>query len=144
MKKNQIFQKAVCVLFVTALLFGIVSCGGKSAKDGTYTAVSEKDDWGGWADVSITVQDKKIVDCSFVSYDKNGVVKDKTYGMQDGQIKNAGLYKIAQDSVESSKKYPESLVETQDIDKVDAVSGATVSHQLFQDAVKKALQDAHE
>ena len=138
-------RKIIQTVAIVAAAGIFFSCAKAPAyKDGTYTAVSEKDDWGGWADVSITVQDKKIVDCSFVSYDKNGVVKDKTYGMQDGQIKNAGLYKIAQDSVESSKKYPESLVETQDIDKVDAVSGATVSHQLFQDAVKKALQDAHE
>lgn len=58
MKKNQIFQKAVCVFFVTALLFGIVSCGGKSAKDGTYTAAIGG--MNGDVEVSVTIEGKKI------------------------------------------------------------------------------------
>ncbi|MGP1458397.1 MAG: FMN-binding protein [Treponema sp.] len=113
-------------------------------KDGTYTATSEKDNWGGWADISITVKDKTIVECTFTAYDKDGTIKDKTYGMEDGQIKNAGIYKLAQASVEGGQKYPGILLEKQNIDKVDAVSGATVSHRLFQDAAKKALKDAVE
>lgn len=142
--KMKNFAKAFIFLSIAGMSFSCAKPKSPVYKDGTYTAVSEKDDWGGWADISITVQDKKIVDCVFITYDKDGVVKGKTYGMQDGQIKNAGLYKIAQASVEGTKKYPGLLLEKQNINKIDAVSGATVSHRLFQDAVRKALQNAVE
>lgn len=138
------FAKGFIFFSIAGMFFSCAKTKTPVYKDGIYTAVSEKDDWGGWADISITVQDKKIVDCVFITYDKDGVVKGKTYGMQDGQVKNVGLYKIAQDSIEGTKKYPGLLLETQNIDKVDAVSGATVSHRLFQDAVRKALQNAVE
>lgn len=140
--KMKNFAKVCILLSITGMFF---SCAKAPVyKDGTYTATSEKDNWGGWADISITVKDKKIVDCTFTAYDKDGAVKDKTYGMEDGQIKNAGIYKLAQASVEGGQKYPGILLEKQNINKVDAVSGATVSHRLFQDAAKKALKDAVE
>ena len=40
------------------------------------------------------------------------------------------------------RQYPGELLNAQDIDKVDAVSGATVTHREFQIAVRQALQKA--
>lgn len=112
-------------------------------KDGVYKAVSGiKDDWGGYAEVTITVKDGKIVDCEFLSYEKDGTLKDEDYGKTDGVIKNAGLYKIAQDAINNAAKYGPKLVETQQLEKVDAIAGATASYELFENAVGIALKQA--
>ena len=113
--------------------------------DGTYTALSSiKDDWGGSAEVTVTIKDDRITGCTFVSYEKNGAVKDEDYGKTDGIIKNAGLYRIAQAAIEKAAQYGPRLVETQQLDEVDAIAGATVSYRLFQNAVGIALQQASE
>lgn len=112
-------------------------------KDGMYQAVSSvKDDWGGEARLEMEVKDGKIVSCTFISYDEAGKVKDAEYGKQDGEIKNLGLYKIAQNAVSQSARYAELLVETQDLDAIDALSGATVSFALFKDAAMQIMKDA--
>ena len=112
-------------------------------KDGTYKAVSGiKDDWGGYAEVTITVKDGKITDCEFLSYEKDGTLKGEDYGKTDGVIKNAGLYKIAQDAINKAAKYGPKLVETQQLDKVDAIAGATASYELFENVVGIVLKQA--
>ena len=112
-------------------------------KDGVYKAVSGiKDDWGGNAEVTITVKDGKIVDCEFLSYDKDGTLKGEDYGKTDGVIKNAGLYKIAQNAIKNAAKYGPKLVETQRLEEVDAIAGATVSYELFENVVGIALKEA--
>ena len=99
-------------------------------KDGVYKAVSGiKDDWGGSAEVTITIKDGKITDCEFLSYEKDGTLKGEDYGKTDGVIKNA-------------EKYGPKLVETQQLDKVDAIAGATVSYELFENVVGIALKQA--
>lgn len=40
------------------------------------------------------------------------------------------------------QSYPDSLLKHQDLDKIDAISGATWSYNLFKASVKKALLDA--
>ena len=112
-------------------------------KDGVYKAVSGiKDDWGGNAEVTITIKDGNIIDCEFLSYDKDGMLKGEDYGKTDGVIKNAGLYKIAQEAVKNAAKYGPALVKTQRLDKVDAIAGATVSYELFENVVGIALKQA--
>ena len=111
--------------------------------DGQYSAVSSiKDEWGGSAKVEMTIKDGKISSCVFYSYEADGKLKDADYGKVDGEIKNLGLYKIAQAAVFNSNKYGELLVKEQDIDKLDAISGATVSFALFKDAVKQIMKEA--
>jgi len=112
-------------------------------KDGKYEAMSSvKDDWGGCAKLELEVKDGKIISCTFTSYDDAGKVKDADYGKQDGEIKNLGLYKIAQNAVAQSARYAELLVETQDLEKLDALSGATVSFGLFKDAALQIMEEA--
>ena len=112
--------------------------------DGKYEAIpSIKDDWGGSAKVELTIKGGKITSCAFYSYEADGKLKDADYGKVGGEIKNTGLYKIAQNAVLQSSKYPEMLVETQDIEKLDALSGATVSFALFKDAVKQIMKKAY-
>ena len=112
-------------------------------KDGIYKAVSGiKDDWGGYAEVTITVEGGKITHCEFLSYEKDGKLKDEDYGKTDGIIKNAGLYKIAQAALAGAAQYGRKLIQTQQVEMVDAVAGATVSYELFQNAASIALRQA--
>ena len=114
-------------------------------KDGTYKAMSDiKDDWGGYGEATVTIMDGKITGCEFLSYEKDGKVKDENYGKMNGVIKNAGLYKIAQTAIKNSAQYGTRLVEMQQLDKVDAIAGATMSHELFQNAAGIALKQAEE
>lgn len=112
-------------------------------KDGTFHAFTGiKDDWGGNAEITITIVGGKITACEFLSYDKDGKLKDADYGKTDGVIKNAGLYKIAQAALAGAAQYGQKLIQTQELEKVDAVAGATVSHELFQNAAGIALKQA--
>ncbi|AIN94665.1 FMN-binding protein [Treponema putidum] len=142
MKNYKIIFFALCVIC-------IFSCSKTETKksikykDGVYTALSSiKDDWGGTAEVKIKIEEGKIVECTFLSYEKNGNLKGPEYGKVDGVIKNIGLYKIAQASVLRSAEYGQKLVETQNIDEVDVIAGASISYKLFKDAVENALRGA--
>ncbi len=134
------------VVLCAASMYG---CGDKKTesasvtyKDGTYEAESKPDTYGGKVSVNITVKDSKISEVMMRNLDADGNEKGEDYGKQDGEIKNEGLYKIAQDAVKNSKEYPSKLIETQDIDKVDAIAGATESNVAFKEAVKLALENA--
>ncbi len=112
-------------------------------KDGVYKSFANiKDDWGGTAEVEIKIKEGKIVECTFLSYEKNGNLKGPEYGKVDGVIKNMGLYKIAQASILRAAEYGQKLIETQNIDDVDVIAGASISYKLFKDAVENALQGA--
>ena len=53
-----------------------------------------------------------------------------------------GDYKKAQVAVKAIDTYPKQLVETQDLKKVDAISGASISYGQFVETVTKAVDDA--
>ncbi len=143
--------KWLCVLMVGLSLFSCAKEEQKNEpepqavayKDGVYTARSSiQDKWGGTGGVTITIKDGAITECEFLTYQKDGSVKDEDYGKVDGKIQNAGFYKIAQNALKQNDVYANSLVEMQDIEEVDAITGATISHELFQDAVRLALKQA--
>ena len=137
-------------IILTALCFiCIFSCSKTETKksikykDGVYKSFANiKDDWGGTAEVEIKIEEGKIVECTFLSYEKNGKLKGPEYGKVDGVIKNVGLYKIAQASILRAAEYGQKLIETQNIDDVDVIAGASISYKLFKDAVENALQSA--
>ncbi len=142
MKNYKIILAALCFIC-------IFSCSKTETKksikykDGVYKSFANiKDDWGGTAEVEIKIEEGKIVECTFLSYEKNGNLKGSEYGKVDGVIKNVGLYKIAQASILRAAEYGQKLIETQNIDDVDVIAGASISYKLFKDAVENALQDA--
>ncbi|WP_252891105.1 FMN-binding protein [Thermoclostridium stercorarium] len=74
----------------------------------------------------------------FLQYNADGSLKDESYGKDSGEEN----YKKAQAALEASKQYAEKLVETQDVEKVDSITGATSSWKAFQEAAKDALAKA--
>ncbi len=123
---------------ITILLFSI-SCGSKELKDGNYKGEVVGEGSSKMV-VEIVVENKKIVSCVLESYDKEGKLKDSTYGENSGEAN----FVLAQKAYKGMQQYPEMLVKVQNIDDVEAVSGATVSHKEFKAAVKEALKNAQE
>ena len=112
-----------------------------AAKDGTYSAVSRKDEMGSGR-ITIVIKDHKIKAAQFDGLNPDGVVKDETYGMSDGEIKNEGKYKKAQLAVKAHKDFADQLVERQKLSEVDAIAGATVSYNQFVEAAQDAIEQS--
>lgn len=141
--KNKAFSIVSALAFTVLLLAG---CKDSSApvtyKDGTYTGKSSGDDRGAYGEATITIQDTKITDCQYVTWQKDGSIKDENYGKVNGVISNQDYYDKAQLAVKAMKEYAEKLVEVQKLEDVDAISGATIAFDQFQEAVNDALDEA--
>ena len=109
----------------------------KDIADGTYTAESSRDEKLGLSQITLTVEDHRITSAEFVGYDLFGNRKDEEYGSLTG--KDSADYKKAQVAVKANGEYAKQLVETQSLDEVDAISGATISYNQFIETVNKAV-----
>ena len=143
------FIALFCVLALA--LLALSGCGGAAAyADGTYEGKSEmyEDNEGGDGDgygvVSLTIAGGVITDCAFSTFQLNGDPKDAEYGKEGGIIANQDYYNKAQRAVQACDQYAQDLVEAGELKGVDAISGATVNYNQFQDAVKDALSQAEE
>ena len=113
-----------------------------AAKDGTYTAESRADEWGKGR-LTIVVKDHKITAADFLGVKPDGKIKDENYGKgENGEIKNEGKYKKAQNALKAHEKYAAQLVERQKVSDVDAIAGATVSYNQFVEAAQNAIGQA--
>lgn len=118
------------------------------AKDGTYTEKAMTNGASGegnddsYAVLTMTIKDHKITDAKFVGYLKGGQVKDVDYGKTNGKAENKVYYNKAQLAVKANNTYAENLVKTQQMNKVDAISGATYSYKAFVEAGQHALESA--
>ena len=142
--------------FIFSLIFSqiFIGCGENSvekipqkkifdlsdAKDGTYTAESSRDEKLGKSVLTVTIKDKKIIDAKFTGYDLLGNEKNENYGEIFG--KESADYKKAQVAANAIKNYPAQLLETQDLNKVDAISGASISYEQFKETAEKILSEA--
>ena len=109
------------------------------AKDDIYTVESSLDAQLGKSVLTLTIRDKKITAAEFAGFDIFGKRKDDNYGEFAATVAD---YQKAQAAVDAIKIYPAQLVETQDLSKVDAISGATVSYNQFVETVTRAVEDA--
>ena len=154
---KKIFWAILLSLVFCPLSLALTGCGGEdkpapkpapnkidlsNAKDGTYTVESSLDEKLGKSVLTLTIRDKKIVNAEFTGYDLFGNVKDEDYGSLTG--KDSADYKKAQVAVKAIKTYPAQLVETQDLSKVDAISGATISYGQFVETTRRAVAEASE
>ena len=97
MKKSYIAS----ALAAAAVIMALVGCSGTANyNDGTYTArsqeyVNNEDEsvaGNGYGEVTLTIKDNKITDCTFVTYELDGTQKDENYGKENGEIKNKDFY----------------------------------------------------
>jgi major membrane immunogen (membrane-anchored lipoprotein) len=130
----------IAILVVALMLLS--GCNDSAYRDGTYTGRSGEDDRGAFGEATITIKDNEITDCQFVTWQKDGTIKDQNYGKVNGEISNPDYYHKAQLAVNAMKQYAAKLVEVQKLEEVDAISGATVAYNQFTEAVENALKEA--
>lgn len=152
-------MKRRCMIGIMAamMVFGLVGCSSSknssdtvqtaaAYKDGTYTGRSEdhgEDEDGngsGYGVIEVEFKDNKVVSCTFTMYELDGTVKDENYGSdlsQENRLK-------AQKAVQACEKYAAMLTEMQTPGDVDAISGATIAHSEFVEALNDVLAQAAE
>ncbi len=147
---NKRLRISALALSAGLLFSALAGCGGApkrdfsklKLKDGHYTAVykdeTEDDKSASTCEVELTIEGGRIVACGSRELDAKGNVKDESYGKGLGGQSESK----AQIALEGIRKYPELLVQKQDPETVDGISGATVSLKRFKEAVWKALEEA--
>jgi major membrane immunogen (membrane-anchored lipoprotein) len=130
------------IIFLAAAALLAAACGSGGYKDGVYAGRSGEDDTGAWGEVTITIGAGKISGCEFVTWQRDGTVKDEEYGKINGEIANQVYYDKAQLAVEAMKHYAASYARTGSLNAVEAVSGATIAYNQFLEAVENALEAA--
>ena len=137
----------ICVVLAACGSSGSTPATTKAANgynDGTYEGRSQDHDddedgnGAGYGTVTLTIEGGKITECEFIMYELDGTLKDDSYGAdlsRENRLK-------AQKAVQSAPKYAQMLVEAGSLDGVDAISGATISHDEFIEAVNDALGKA--
>ncbi|MDR2427000.1 MAG: FMN-binding protein [Endomicrobium sp.] len=142
MIKKRAAAYAFAILFFLSVSKTVFGASAYKYADGIYKGLSGKDDRGAYGEVSITFNKGKISDCIFVTYQKDGKIKNEDYGKVNGEISNREYYDKAQLAVDAMEQYAQQLVEVQKLSKVDVIAGATVAHEQFLDAVEDAFRQA--
>lgn len=135
-------------LALGGLLLGGCAADGDDSRplaDGEFTGTSAPDEQGAYGQVTVEITGGDIVDAAYVTVQQDGSVKDEDYGTgASGEVANEDYYEKAQDAVAAFEVYAAQLVEVDDPDDVDVVSGATLSYDQFVEATKAALDAARD
>ena len=134
-KKNRI------VWFATiALCLCLTGCGSeKGMKNGYYTAEMKEYDYGWKEYVCIFVKNNTIVSIEFNAKNASGFIKAWDNAYMENMKPVSGTYPN-----EYTRLYGSRLLESQDIEEVDVVSGATSSGGNFYKLVNAAVEQARE
>lgn len=145
------------VLGLAISLTALVGCGSKAAdtsantntntntektaaafKDGEYKGTYDKMDSHGWKpQIDIKIEGGKITKVDFDNVNKDGKLKsqDEAYEASMKKAKNIG-------PKEYTPKLDQQLVDSQDAEKIDGVTGATSSSNEFKALSKAVLEKA--
>ena len=112
-------------------------------KDGTYEGISRAkyiyEPYLG--SVHFTLKNGQFTDINFVIRDSNlHDLFDEKYEKHFGG--NTEYIQQSRNDWNGAQTYPKKLSETQDINKIDAISGATWSYNIFRASVNEALKNA--
>lgn len=134
-------KKAICVsLLLIVMLLGLSGCGSNDKmKDGFYTA--EMSDYSfGWKEyLCIMVKNNKIVYAEFNAKDPSGYIKAWDNAYMKNMAPVSGTYPN-----EYTREYVSQLIETQDPEKVEVVTGASSSGGNFAKLSVAVIQQAKE
>lgn len=127
-------------IIAAMLLICVVLSGcrdGRGYKDGYYTAQMADYNHGYKEYVCILIKNNHIISVEFNAKDYSGYIKSWDNGYMNRMKSAQGTYPN-----EYTRKYAAQLVESQDIEKVDAVTGASNSGNNFVRLVRAALENA--
>ncbi|SHE80403.1 FMN-binding protein [Clostridium fallax] len=143
-------KRLISVILLSSLAFATIlsGCGNKDAassnsselKNGTYKVEAKDFDDKGWKQFAeIEVKDGKIVKAEYDSVNKKD---SKLLKSQDKSYEEMMKSKTGTSPSEFSKTLSEELVKTQEVSKVEAVSGATHSSDDFKKLAQQAIDNA--
>ncbi len=138
--RSPLFARTACA----AAMLAVLGCAPAPAyKDGVFEAKSPgpftSEPYLG--DAKIVVQAGKITRIDFHIFNvKYNAVFDEYF--EDRYARNYVFLDLCRNEVKGQKAYSAKLLEKQGLSGVDAVSGATWSHELFRASVKAALAKA--
>jgi major membrane immunogen (membrane-anchored lipoprotein) len=112
-------------------------------KDGIYTGSSRASytDEPYWGIVSLTIKNNLLTEIRFGIRDSS--LHENFDGNYEKHFTGNDVYiQQSRNDWKGVQSYPKKLSEVKDINKVDAVSGATWSHNIFKASVTEALKNA--
>ena len=94
-----------------------------------------------YGDATLTIQDDTITNIDFRIVDSsNHEIFDENY--ENHYIGNEVYIQQCRDNWKAMQTFPDDLIQYQDLDSVDVISGATWACNLFKAAVSEALKEA--
>ena len=111
-------------------------------KDGTYEVETKPDYEGYITKAKVTIKKDKITNIEWGIFDANRNNKPFDEKYEEVYIGNENYIQQCREDWKGSRTYSPELIETQDPNKVDAVSGATWTNNKFKEIVAKALESA--
>lgn len=103
-------------------------------QDGTYTAETDPDERGWTAQIEITVQDGQISEVNFDEVNEEGTSKTEDEEYSQNMKAESGVA-----PAEAYEQLEEQLIELQNIEEIDAVTGATSTTERFKELAEEAL-----
>lgn len=138
MIRKTAFCLCACFVFAACDGTGVFSAGGAGLKDGYYAAEMAGADRFGWKEfLSITINDGRIAAVEYDAKNSSGFIKswDPDYMRLMNAAKGVYPNKYA-------RTYANALVLLQDPARIDAISGASLSHRTFVLLAEAALAQA--
>lgn len=108
-------------------------------KDGTYNVKTNPDGEGYYCKAKVVIKNNKIASVDWHIYDSENRIFDEKY---EKVFDNQEYKQQCRSDLKGAKTYAAALVKKQDIEKVDAVSGATWTNGLFKTVMRVALEKA--
>lgn len=127
------------IIIMTLLTGCSSSLPASECPDGTYRGESAPSSDGEYATIEFTVEGNQVVSATFTVIDQDGNPHDSEYGRISGGSGDDQYYQRAQHAVSAEDEYAQQFVEVGDADQVDLIAGASISHDLFLDAVENAV-----
>ena len=153
MKKLNAFTVAVSMIFIMTAaslpepgkpsVVAIAPQDTLKYKDGTYTGAS-RDSYTAepyWGIIKVKIENGAFAGISFMVRDSN--LHETFDGSYEKHFEGNQVYiEQCRNDWKGVQSYPERLMESQDIGKVDVVSGATWSYNIFKASLEEALKTA--
>lgn len=132
---KRIFAMLLSLLMTAALL---TACGGQAGlQDGYYTAQMSQFSHGWKEYITILVKGGSIISVEYNAENASGFIKSWDNAYMQNMLHTSGTYPN-----EYTRFYAAQLLERQEADRIDALSGATSSYGSFQKLAAAVLEQA--
>ena len=132
---KRIFTVLFCLLLMASML---TACGGGTElQDGYYTAQASEFSHGWKEYITILVKGGEIISVEYNAENASGFIKSWDNAYMQTMLHSNGTYPN-----EYTRYYASQLLEGQGEGNIDAISGATSSHESFQKLAQAVLEQA--